>query len=811
MQKSNIAEIHQLSHVQKALLINYLKEEEDQGLIQVRSLLEGDLNGQLYQKAWKTVIENHKALKTSIYWKNISKPIQIVSKNVELSWDEQDLSHMTKSEQEGHLKAYMDYDRKKGIRLDDSPNWRFALLRLDINHHLLIWTCHHILIDGWSSSIAINQSLNYYDSYFKDEKILFSEVPSFFDYLNWVKKKNITRNKEFWMDYLSGFDNPSLVEPIGKTSKMGSSFLTCDLDKETSNQLKLIAIKNGVSLSILFQSLWAIILSKLLKRSDIAFGMTFSGRSGADLSNIDQSVGMFMNTLPFRVKLNFHNSFSDLLRCIQQIQNNLNQLDYIDFNGLLVDDNISKYNSLFDTLFIFENFINQSKQSNHIFLKEFESGVTTNYPISIIVIPNDRIKIAIFYRLPSISKNLAHQVLENLRLLIRKIIQDVNQLDLSFTDDIILTRNKDDEKKLLESVNDGFLNRELDKKKPQSEWELKLSEMFKRILGLNSVGIDEDFFLLGGTSLMAVTLIERLNKAFKRNLSITSIIKNSTIEKLTRLVAAKTSSDNQDVVIPLNNLGGRIKLFCLHSPTGNLLLYHTLFKELGEDFSLYGVQPNDQCLEIIKNKDLKELASYYLNEIKQYQNIGPYAILSYCATNALAIEMSKQLLAEGQITSSLILIDSKPVGVELIELSIWDKLRVFSSMIISRRFDLVYEQISIKYRIEKNRLLRKEKNESVNNSKNQKDLEVFDKLDVFLKDFSKLNSNYILNPYPGSVVYIQSTEMSKKFLLLRIQKTWEKLILNGTKFHTINCSHLSFFGRPHVVKLAEIVRDSLRD
>ena len=154
-EKSQIESIIPLTLTQNAYLMHSLTTEVDQGLLHVRCSISGDLNIQILQEAWCKVIERHSALRSSVHWDKIKKPVQVTFPVVELPWTLLDFSDFSKEELDGQINKYLENEIRKNFTLTKAPLYKVTLLKIEPDEYKMIWSCHHIIIDGWSVSIVL--------------------------------------------------------------------------------------------------------------------------------------------------------------------------------------------------------------------------------------------------------------------------------------------------------------------------------------------------------------------------------------------------------------------------------------------------------------------------------------------------------------------------------------------------------------------------------------------------------------------------------------------------------------------------------
>ena len=214
--KPKVEGIYPLSFFQQALLFHSLQEEKDQGFLQVQCILKGSLNVEAFEKSWARTIQRHEALRTSVHWEKIERPVQVVHQKADLPFAFYDWSEFTATEQEEKIALFKERDKQNKLDLSSAPVLRIALIKLREDKHFFLWSCHHILADGWSAAIILQDLFSFYDRAVKNkEETILKSLPSLKSYLNFIKTRDLTKAESFWKKTLEDFEKPALA---GKTA-----------------------------------------------------------------------------------------------------------------------------------------------------------------------------------------------------------------------------------------------------------------------------------------------------------------------------------------------------------------------------------------------------------------------------------------------------------------------------------------------------------------------------------------------------------------------------------------------------------------
>ncbi|MEH2355898.1 amino acid adenylation domain-containing protein [Nostoc sp.] len=401
----DIESIYPLSPTQEGILFHTLYESESTRYFeQFQLTLHGNLDPGIFERAWQLLVERHSALRTLFVWKNRKQSVQVVRKEVNLPWSNLDWRMFSKQEQEIRLNSFLDSDRKQGFELDKAPLMRFALIRVADETYEFVWSFHHLLVDGWSWPIIFKELFALYESIQNGQQLYLAPSRPFRDYINWLQQQDLAGAKAFWQQNLEGFTAPTplIVErAIGQSSHQQQNIevRSQHLSAETTTTLKSFAQQHHLTLATLVQAAWALLLSRYSGESDVVFGTTVSGRP-ATLSGVESMVGLFINTLPARVKISDTTDLLTWLGLLQQEYIEREQYSYtplVDIQGV---SEVPRTQLLFESLVVFENYpVNVTLQQlpGNLSIGELQDRGQTNYPLTLLAIPGDEMTVKIYY------------------------------------------------------------------------------------------------------------------------------------------------------------------------------------------------------------------------------------------------------------------------------------------------------------------------------------------------------------------------------------------------------------------------------
>jgi hypothetical protein len=357
--KDKIEDIFPLTPLQKGLLFHSLYEPESGVYFeQFHCRLEGDVSVIAVQQAWQRLVERHHILRTAIITKGQSEPVQVVFRNLTFKITEEDWRGLSNSAQENRLKQFLEADRRQGFILNRPPLMRVTLIRLSEDCWRLVWSHHHLILDGWSWPILLREFLLLHKAAKENTEISLPNVRPYGDFLAWLKQKNPQDAESFWHQYMGGFESatPLLMIPKAKeSSAFESGEIKHDFSPENTALLQKLARNCSVTLNTVIQGAWAILLNRYSRNEDVVYGITVAGRP-PELPGVEGMIGPFINTLPLRVSVSGEKTLDSWLQMIQGQQAEMRQFEHSSLSDIQGWSDVPRGQPMFESLLAFENF-----------------------------------------------------------------------------------------------------------------------------------------------------------------------------------------------------------------------------------------------------------------------------------------------------------------------------------------------------------------------------------------------------------------------------------------------------------------------
>ncbi|MDX3078421.1 non-ribosomal peptide synthetase [Streptomyces sp. MI02-7b] len=396
--KTGVADVLPMSPLQDGLLFHALYDQRDVDvyITQLSLHFEGRLDVTALRASAQGLLERHPSLRTAFVQLDSGQTVQVVAEQVELPWTEVDLGGLGKEAQRSALADLTAQDKIERFDLTAPPLLRFSLVRLGEHKHMLLFTSHHILLDGWSNPLILRDLFTLYGSGGDDSRL--PAVTPFRNYLEWLSDQDRVVAQAAWQQALAGLEEPTRVAPSGTAhGPVLPEQVTTELTEEFTTALSAAARSRGLTLNTVVQGAWAIVLSQLTGRQDVVFGATAAGRP-AELAGVEQMVGLFINTLPVRVDLDPAGTMASVLTQVQHQQSELMAYQYL---GLSDIQRLAGLGELFDTVVVFESYPMDEDALGGLgagLTVAVEGHDTMHYPLSLLALPGARLALGLSYR-----------------------------------------------------------------------------------------------------------------------------------------------------------------------------------------------------------------------------------------------------------------------------------------------------------------------------------------------------------------------------------------------------------------------------
>lgn len=347
-----------LSTLQHGMLFHNLMEQSSGvDIEQIVMTLDETLDLDFFVQAWEQVVSRHPVMRTAFEWEGRAEPRQSVYERVELPIEIFDWRGIDTRSQERDLDDFLQSDRTRGFDLASAPLFRLAVVRTSMSRSIVVWTFHHALLDGTSYRIAIREIFSLYDALVEGRELDFDTPRPYSDYVGWERTQDQSRAETFWRQRLGDVANPTpLVIDRENLKQPGVRYERRQHEKKLSefltDSLRKTAAANGVTLNTVMQAAWALLLSAYSGEDDVIFGATRACRH-SDLKGLSSMLGLFINTLPMRVKVD--GTVSDVLKAVREQHVELRDFENSPLVNIQEWSGIGSGSPLFESIIVFDN------------------------------------------------------------------------------------------------------------------------------------------------------------------------------------------------------------------------------------------------------------------------------------------------------------------------------------------------------------------------------------------------------------------------------------------------------------------------
>ncbi|MCY8981666.1 fengycin non-ribosomal peptide synthetase FenD [Bacillus halotolerans] len=408
-QATQIQDIYPLSYMQEGMLFHSLLDFSSKAYVEQTSFtITGSLCIDSFQKSLNLLVSRYDIFRT-IFLKEVpdlTGPQQVVLTNRELTVQREDLSHLKHDEQLALIEDFMQQDREKGFHLQKDPLMRLTLFDRGDSTYTCVWTHHHIIMDGWCLGIILKEFFSMYDSLKNNRPVQLSSTVPYSRYIEWLGEQDKEETAAYWRDYLQEYGNTASIPKLKSRSANGeyeAANIRFSLEPAIVQKLTAAAQNWGVTLNTLFMSLWGVLLHRYNGTDDAVFGSVVSGRPSA-IDGIESMVGLFINTVPVRIRSAEKMAFSTLVKSVQEDTLRSEQHGYYPLYE--IQNRSALKQGLIDHILVFENYPVQLQQAvnrqsendeNALKLDDISMSEQTSYDLNVVIVPGESFYIKFSY------------------------------------------------------------------------------------------------------------------------------------------------------------------------------------------------------------------------------------------------------------------------------------------------------------------------------------------------------------------------------------------------------------------------------
>ncbi|MFF8597266.1 amino acid adenylation domain-containing protein, partial [Streptomyces sp. NPDC015220] len=397
----DVEDVFPLTPMQSGMLFHTLS---DPGAYaeQMSFELDGVTDPALLARAWQTVADRTGVLRASLEWREVERPLMVVHRGARLPVTHLDWRALPAAERDEAVRRLLAEDRARPVDLTAAPLMRLTLVRLTDTSVRLVCAFHHVLLDGWSTFDLLTQTYRAYADLTAGREPAPPARRPFGAYVEWLERQDLAAAEAYWRETLAGFRTPTPLPAVRHSApghRTGSTArIARRLPPGVSRELSDFARRHRITVNTVVQGAWALLLARHAGVDDIVFGATVSGRP-ADLPGAESMIGMLINTLPVRVRVDATAPVADWLAGVQRAQVEARQYEYVPLPRVQACADVERGEELFRTLVVFENYPmdDEAAAAHGLRVRGLTGTEATNYPLNLVAYGGDELAYTLAY------------------------------------------------------------------------------------------------------------------------------------------------------------------------------------------------------------------------------------------------------------------------------------------------------------------------------------------------------------------------------------------------------------------------------
>jgi amino acid adenylation domain-containing protein/non-ribosomal peptide synthase protein (TIGR01720 family) len=422
-----VEDVYTLSPLQEGLYYHWLASPGSPVYFEETSYrLNGQLDLHAIEQSYRMLVARHAVLRTFFTQDYSEDLLQVVRRDSVADFEIRDVS----GDKDFVLADFKKSDRARGFDLHAGPLVRLTVLLLGNNTCEFVWSHHHILMDGWCSSILVKEFFWMYHSLAQGRTPELEKVNPYSAYIKWLHHTDKADTLRYWEEYLSGYDTLSGLPTVNATGKPAYKARQCNfaIDGPLRQSIRTLCTETGITENIFIQTAWSILLGRYNNTNDVVFGAVVSGRP-AQLEGVEEMIGLFINTIPVRIGFNETATIREVLKQVQQ--NSIAGLDHHYAQLANIHALTSLGRNLFDHIVIFENYpvqeivkesVENTGQQKQLSMLSSGSFEQSNYDFMFTIVPGENLLLKFSYNANVYGEQQMEKVMQHLVQILDAIV-----------------------------------------------------------------------------------------------------------------------------------------------------------------------------------------------------------------------------------------------------------------------------------------------------------------------------------------------------------------------------------------------------
>jgi amino acid adenylation domain-containing protein len=634
------------------------------------------------------LLRRHESLRTT-FAEVDGNPVQVIAPYKPQACPLLDLSYLPPDEQEKEVRHYAQLQSQQSIDLCEGPLARVELVRLGEQDHVVLVGLHHIIYDGWSLAVLRQELLAGYLSFKTGHPSPLPELPiQYADFAVWQRERlqgdTLRRLDQYWLQQLR--DVPPLELPTDRprprVRTTRGAACRCQLSGELTDAVKALGLQQQATLFMTLLAAFEVLLSRHSGQTDFAVGTPLAGRLRPETENL---IGYFVNPVAMRARLDGDPTFRELLPRVRETA--LEAYDYqeMPFERLVQQLGTRRDTSrhpVFQVMCVLHNVPSEAGEFSELELSGLEGAIAegaADFDLALAAHETGvGLRLMMNYRTDLFEAATVAGMLEQFETLLQAAVD-----------------NPDRPVSQLPPHTDGRADRASRSKPaspapehraqyvpPRTPLEKHLAELWADLLHLDQVGIHDDFFDMGGHSLMAVRVLSNVRSNLGVDLPVSALFMAPTVAGLAghveknqpdesksrqperqaiRQIAAAAASHatgKQRSLMRLRAGGDDLPVYCIHGMGGHVTTFMPLAARLAAQRTVFGIQAQGLEAKQRPHDRIEQMARFYLEEIRAVQPRGPYLLAGWSMGGLIALEMARRVTAAGEWVPLVALLDT---------------------------------------------------------------------------------------------------------------------------------------------------------
>jgi amino acid adenylation domain-containing protein/non-ribosomal peptide synthase protein (TIGR01720 family) len=530
----------------QSLYLSLVTAHPELGMDQWYVCFDGMVDEGRLRKAWQIVVQRHEILRSSFSYGDTARPHALIHRDVDIPWRSLDWRDVAVEDLEAAFRRQLSEERSTIFDLTAPPLTRLSLVRLADEQWRLIWTNHHLQLDGWSWPMVLVEAGRWYRELGASSEVLAPAAPRYSTFIQWIGSVDKEADAAFWSSQLADFNVPTILPGAAHAESCRDNGEVFEIDVVLSTDdtaaIGNFARSHGVTVTNLIFATWAIILSAVGREEDVVFGAAFSGRP-ANLDDVEDIVGPFVNDLPVRIRLDRNESLGNFVAAIRDLQFRLTEHQHAPLGEIQEVSGVSWRHRMFDSLLVVQNYLTDGLNSafgDDVRISGVKGEVRTNYPLTIVVAPGAQLAVKFVCKASAFDRSKVSDTAASFE----RILTLISRESESRISDV-LTQVPD---RLVAQPAEAVTRIDVDKglgNAGATEVEQALLRVWREDFKIADLGLDDSWADLGIQSALIIRVHARIRETIASDLSIARLFEYPTMRKLAGYIGAGSSRDDR--------------------------------------------------------------------------------------------------------------------------------------------------------------------------------------------------------------------------------------------------------------------------